>query len=116
MSCFDGCSELPSGGKCDPCPEYFVGDGVKCTDNRTSCETMTCFGDCITNAWGGECAPCPRFFEGDGVTCKYTRNYFQTKSFSEIFHHLRKSLIYRYYILKAMLESTVIKWTVSEIV
>lgn len=40
----------------------------------------------------------------------------QNRFFLEFFIILENVKFYRYYILKAMLESTVIKWTVSEIV
>ena len=58
-ACYNGCQETVSGGVCDPCPEYFEGDGSTCTDLRTHCSQMSCFGGCIDHEFGGQCNFCP---------------------------------------------------------
>ena len=69
MECFKNCTESDSGGVCDPCPEFFEGDGVTCEDLRMHCHVMDCYGSCSEMPSGGVCDPCPEGFFGNGTVC-----------------------------------------------
>ena len=71
MDCFGDCLETPEGGVCDPCPEWFEGDGLTCRDIRVHCEDLNCPEACETHESGGICIPCPEYHtpNGNGLNC-----------------------------------------------
>ena len=79
MSCFSGCYETPDGGVCNPCPDWFEGDGLTCRDIREHCNSIKCPEGCEETESGGKCVPCKPYHFSSNNACIDARIYCKDK-------------------------------------